>query len=552
MEKEYLYEQLQQQERELALINRLTKIITSSLNIQEVYKGFAQALKEAVEVDWATISLIDGDELYFMAFSSEIGQAWQSGQRIPLEGTAAQWVSTWKEPLVEPDLTQERKFWTGEYHVKQGIRSIVYLPLIVRDRVIGCLNIASRSPHAYSRQQVRFLEQLVLQIATPIENARLYAAAEERALVDELTGLFNRRHLEERLEEEIGRGLRYAATFSLIILDLDHFKMFNDTYGHLAGDELLKQIGRFIGGTIRDSDQAFRYGGDEFAVILPQTTVDDAYKVAERVREKIATEMRERKILLAASLGLAGWPTDGVSSTEIINAADIALYYAKQTGGNQSYRPSQALPSLVGPEGKSQIELEGESLSTVYALALAVDARDHYTYGHSRRVSEYAVALAKALGLSSVEVNRLSITALLHDVGKIGISDKILNKPSTLTAAEWEAIKSHPQLGANIVSNIPSLVACLPGILCHHERYDGNGYPKALKGEAIPLEARILCIADAFAAMTSVRPYREAISYGEAMEELRRCAGTMFDPEMVDAFCGVIEPVLSKESKTTK
>jgi diguanylate cyclase (GGDEF)-like protein len=548
LEKEYLYERLQLQERELELINRLTKIITSRLDIREVYEGFAHELKRAVDVDWATIALIDDEELYFMALSTGIGSAWQTGQRIMLKGTATEWVAIRKEGLVEPDLAQGRRFWTGEYDVKQGIRSIAYLPLVVRDRAIGSLNIASRRPNAYTRQQIRFLEQVALQIATPIENARLYAATEEKTRIDGLTGLFNRRHLDERLEQEIGRGSRHGGAFSLIILDLDHFKVFDDAYGHVAGDELLQQIAGSIKSAIRGMDEAFRYGGDEFAVILPQTSIDDAFMVAERVRERIATEMKEKQILLTASLGLAGWPSDGVAARELINAADVALYYSKRTGGNRSYRPSQALPSLDKPAETSRLDGELESLSTIHALALAVDTRDHYTYGHSRRVNEYAVSLARALGLPSAEVTKLSITALLHDIGKIGITDKILNKPSKLNLEEWEEIKTHPQLGANIVTNIPSLVSCLPGILYHHERYDGSGYPKGLEGEAIPLEARILSIADAFAAMTSDRSYREAFSSREAMEQIKSSAGTHFDPKLVEVFCETIEPALSGKS----
>ena len=182
---------------------------------------------------------------------------------------------------------------------------------------------------------------------------------------------------------------------------------------------------------------------------------------------------------------------------------------------------------------------DSKDLSIIYALAAAVDARDHYTSSHSKKVSEYAVALAEALNLEPLEINKLSTCALLHDIGKIGISDEILTKQGELTAEEWEAIKTHPQLGATIVSHVGNLAPYVLGILHHHERYDGSGYPQGLKGEEIPLEARILAIADAFAAMTSERPFSNALPHEEALEEIKRGAGKQFDPKLAKVFLSI-------------
>jgi len=383
----------------------------------------------------------------------------------------------------------------------------------------------------------------------PIENARLYAQAEQMARIDQLTGLWNHRHLEERIQVEIGRHSRYGGTFSLIILDLDSFKAFNDSYGHLAGDKLLKQLGSIMKGAIRSADEAFRYGGDEFAILLPQTSIREAYEVAERVRSRIASEIKVGHTSVTASLGLAGWPADGVRINEIIMVADMALYRAKQNGGNQIQAISEILPPLAKPATKLEIRQDRGALSIIYALAAAVDAKDHYASNHSQKVKEYAVALAKNLDLESADIARLSTCALLHDIGKIGISDEIINKPDGLNAEEWEIIKSHPQLGADIISHVPQLASCLTSILYHHERYDGRGYPSGLKGEAIPPDARILSIVDAFAAMTSVRPYRDALSFEQALEELKRGAGTQFDPKLVETFisvAGTISPVATQ------
>ena len=538
MEKEYSHEQLREQDEEITLVNRLTAIITSSMSIQMIFEAFAQELKKVVDIDWATIALIDGGELYFLALSSTIGSAWQLDERIPLEGTATEYAYRKRQAVYEADLKQDHRFWTWESHLRQGIRSVVYLPLSVTDRTIGSLILASRKPNAYSSRQIKLLEKVALQIAAPIENVQLYARVEQKSRIDELTGLFNRRHFEERLKEEISRHSRYGDVLSVFMLDLDNFKTYNDVYGHPAGDMLLGQIGKIIKSSIRDADQAFRYGGDEFVVILPQTSKNDAHVVAERVREQIAREMDKKSLSVTCSIGLASYPEDGVISGELVTAADTALYYAKWTGGNRIY-----LTSKIASKPPEDREIYGKrnDLSAIYALVSVVETRDPYVYGHSRRVNTYAVALAEAIGLSPDDVSKVSTAALLHDIGKIGIPDNVLNKKGKLDEENWEAIKAHPRLGANIVGNIPNLVPCVSSILHHHERWDGRGYPDGLKGEEIPLEARILAIADTFEAMTSARPYRPALSREEVVKELRQGAGTKFDPKLVEVFVGLIE-----------
>jgi diguanylate cyclase (GGDEF)-like protein/putative nucleotidyltransferase with HDIG domain len=549
MEKEYFHEQLREQDKEITLINRLTTIITSSVSIQGIFERFAQELKEVVDVDWAGIALIDGDEVCLSALSCTIVSPWQRGERIPLKGTGTEWVCREKKSSYESDLVRYHKFWTDEYYSKQGIRSIVYLPLSIKDEGIGSLVLASLKPNAYSHRQIRLVEQVALQIATPIENAQLYTRAEQRARIDELTGLFNRRHFEERLKEEIARHSRYGDMFSLLLLDLDNFKTYNDIYGHPAGDILLSQIGKTIKGSVRGADQAFRYGGDEFAVILPQAAVDDAHVVAERVRVRIARDMEQKEIAVTCSIGVASYPADGVISGELITVADTALYYAKRTGGNRVYLSSKILSEPLDNAGTYA---RHNGLSAIHALVSTVEAKDPYTYGHSRKVNTYAVALAEAIGLSPEEVSRVSTAALLHDIGKIGVPDKVLNKKGKLNAEDWEAIKSHPRLGATIVGNIPNLAPCVSTILHHHERWDGSGYPEGLKGEQISIEARILAIADAFEAMSAARPYRPALCGEKVLKELRRGAGSQFDPKLVGVFIGTVQAGFPEEARVGK
>ncbi|MFC1916019.1 diguanylate cyclase [Chloroflexota bacterium] len=541
MEKEYLQERLREREEELSVINRSSAIISSSLDIQEIYDSFIAELKKVVDVNWAAIVLIEKDYLYFLALSSEIGSTWKVGERVPIKGTATEWIVNHKETVVESDLSQERRFVTGKHHLKQGIRSIAYLPLIAKSEVIGNFVVASCSPNAYSQRHMTLLEQLASQIAMSVENSRLYARAEEKARLDELTGLLNRRSMDELIDKEIGRHSRYGGVLSLIILDLDGFKAFNDKYGHLAGDKLLGKIGNVLKNAIRSTDQAFRYGGDEFAILLPNTPIDSTIQVADRIRKQVALKVETGYIPITASLGLASWPADGTGSIEVIAAADAALYHAKRAGGNRSHSASGTLLPLDDIMTSSVDTQESETLSTIYALAATVDAKEHSTYSHWKKVKEYVLILAKALELGAQKISALETCALLHDIGKIGISDKILNKRGKLTDEEWEAIKTHPQVGVNIASHAPQLAPCLAGILHHHERHDGSGYPKGLKGEEIPLEARILAIADAFAAMTSVRSYSDALPFEEALEEIKRGAGKQFDPHLVEVFLSAID-----------
>jgi len=286
---------------------------------------------------------------------------------------------------------------------------------------------------------------------------------------------------------------------------------------------------------------AFRYGGDEFTVILPQASLDDACKVADRIRKRIEVEMDSKGAPLTCSLGIASWPTDGVMREEIIQAADVSLYYAKQMGRNRVCLASEITSSDV-LSANAKTEREPGILSTIYALAATVDAKDHYTYGHSKKVSKYATGIAEALGYSQERIATLRAAALLHDIGKIGVSDRVLMKAGPLSDEDWEPIRSHPKLGVAILKHVESLSGCLAAIQYHHERYDGTGYPAGLKGENIPLDARIMAVADSYDAMTSLRPYRQGkFTQEQALAELKRCAGAQFDPKIIEVFVALSE-----------
>jgi diguanylate cyclase (GGDEF)-like protein/putative nucleotidyltransferase with HDIG domain len=543
MEKEYLREQLRESEQELSIINNSSVILASSLDIQEIFGNFIEELKKAVDVTWATIVLIDQDEFVCVALSAPEASAYQIGDRVPMERTGTAWVISQKRPFIEHDLSQERYFTTSDFFYEHGLRSAAYLPLIAKGKIIGSFILGSKTSHAFSQRHIRLLEQLASQIAMPLENSQLYARAEKKARVDELTELYNRRSLDEMIDSEISRHSRYGGAFSLAILDLDGLKLYNDTYGHLAGDGLLKTVGTNIKAAVRTSDFAFRYGGDEFAILLPQTSIDDALMVLERVRKRIGDGVDSSKIEVTASIGVACWPDDGISHTDIIASADVTLYRAKRNGRNQTMCASGPLSglSLTDTAAQSGENLNGHLSGIVNAFSELVDLRSYYTTKHSKKVTNYAVALAKVLEMDKEETLKVETCAMLHDIGKIAISSELLNKSSELTDKEWDIIKTHPRLGADIVKQIPQLAYAAEPILHHHEKYDGTGYPDGQKGEKIPIISRILAIANEFAVMTSDRSYSETVTHENAVQQIKKRAGTYYDPYLVERFISIFE-----------
>jgi diguanylate cyclase (GGDEF)-like protein/putative nucleotidyltransferase with HDIG domain len=411
------------------------------------------------------------------------------------------------------------------------------VPMWNNDRIIAILALGPRQQGSYSRVDIALLTKVSQELAGTMANAQLYDSTRDRVQTDDLTGLLSHGYFHRRVDEEISRCSRLGNIFSVLFLDVDLFKSYNDAFGHLAGDDILRQISHHITRSIRSIDIPCRYGGDEFAVILPESPLDDAYNVAERIRKKVEAEMDSKGVAITCSIGVASWPTSGVTKEALLTAVDSALYLSKQAGRNQVF-----LASSEASAPEFDLGREEQILNAVHALAATVDAKDHHTYGHSKKAAEYAAQIANALGYSSDKIAMLKAAALLHDIGKIRVPDSILLKPGPLTDNEWIPIREHPKFGVAILKHIKSLGVCLPVIQHHHEHFDGKGYPAGLRGENIPLDARILAIADAYDAMTSPRPYRpNKLHHQEALEEIVRCAGSYFDPEIVRVFAALWE-----------
>ncbi|MCK4368174.1 MAG: diguanylate cyclase [Dehalococcoidales bacterium] len=522
------------------------------INLNELASEMLPAVTKALNITQAKLLFEDinsGEFTTQFTYPEAEGESSEE-LRFNVDNPIVAWLEKEAGPLDLRQIDRLPKLkglWQAEKENLAAFSLELMCPIKSGGRLIGILALGKKQQgNIYSHEDIELVVSMASQASILIENARLYAQATIRANTDGLTGLYNHRHFHERLEQEIARGSRFGSMFSLIMLDIDLFKAYNDIYGHLAGDDVLRRIGRYLESSIRSIDLAFRYGGEEFAIILPETRLDVAVRVAERIRKTIESKTSSRAMPITISLGIANWPTDGVMKEEIIARADAALYRAKQAGRNRTCLSSDEVNTET-PNISTELETRPRALSIIYALAATVDAKDHYTYGHSRKVSDYSVAMAEALGLPQDRIATIRAASLLHDIGKVGIPDSILSKQGPLTDEEWEPVKVHPKLGVEILRHIIDLVNCLPAILHHHERYDGKGYPSGLKGDNIPLEGRILAIADAYDAMTSPRPYREQLSSQQALNELKRCAGTQFDPELVDVFCKLIESTPSRK-----
>ncbi|GAC1316975.1 MAG: hypothetical protein NVSMB25_03780 [Thermoleophilaceae bacterium] len=360
------------------------------------------------------------------------------------------------------------------------------------------------------------------------------------ARTDVLTGLLNRRGFEELIETEIERSRRSGQPLSLIVGDLDHFKALNDTFGHTSGDRALEQLALILETAKRRIDTASRIGGEEFAVILPDSDHHAAYILAERMRREVRETFIYEPHELTISIGVATFPIHGSTVDALINHADEALYAAKSLGRDRTIVFSEVLPDSVLEATGEPPARTGRNTATVLGLAEVIDAKDAGTRAHSQTVGRYAGAIARELGLPDNAIDRVRFGGIVHDVGKIGIPEGVLEKPGWLDADDWLEVRRHPEIGARIISGseIPQVGEW---VKAHHERPDGTGYPAGLSGPAIPLEARILAVADAFEAMTSDRVYRSALSTEEAKEELLRCAGTQFDRRVVDAFLKLLD-----------
>ena len=358
------------------------------------------------------------------------------------------------------------------------------------------------------------------------------AELQELAGRDDLTQLQNRRVFYEQMQQEMELAARYQRELSILMMDVDDLKLVNDEFGHQVGDVVLRSFGRVLNQQCGDRNITARVGGDEFAVIMPGASRKDADKLSWSIWDALSKEpiceTESASIFLGVSVGTGGFPWGGNTLDEIIKWADTKLYANK----------------LERKGLKSQKDATGDSRlvsAVVDVLSSALDVRDKMTHRHARRVARMSTFVALEMDLTELEVLQIEYAAALHDIGKIGVADSILHKKDSLEPQEWLEMKRHSELGYQILNGIDFLHDAAEIVYSHHERFDGRGYPRGLKGEEMPLGARVFAVVDAYDAMTSRRPYRDAISQDEAVEEILKNSGTQFDPIIVAAFLRMLE-----------
>ena len=412
--------------------------------------------------------------------------------------------------------------------------SVAAVPLEARGEELGTLWLSH--PEGKGRGP-DLLPIVAAHISTAIDNTRRYEEAIDLAERDPLTGLFNHRGIHKRLAGESMRAQQNHSELSVIMLDMDNFKLLNDTYGHPVGDAVLRHVSDAIRSILRHADLAGRVGGDELLVVLPNTGHEGAIQLSERLKEQLdATPFVTEdgaEIQVRLSFGVASFPENAQSLAQLVETADANLYVSKQQGGNTV---------TGGPGSGDGGHLDPQDILGVAGKLLdVVGARDHYTRRHSEMVTLYAISLGEVMGLSEESLDTLHIAAMLHDIGKIGVSAELLRRPASLTAAEQDMVHRHVDLGVSVIKDMPRLAQVAEAVNAHHEHVDGSGYPSETAGDDIPLLGRILAVADAYSAMTLDRPYRKGLSREQARAEMMKVAGTQLDPELVQRFFRLID-----------
>lgn len=454
--------------------------------------------------------------------------------------------------IVKKDYIETAYYRTNSADEKQMLlqRQIECAVGITDDQdFIGIIILSKKgNGRPYTHKDLEFLASINSVASIAIKNSQLYETAVAEASKDYLTGIANRKCLYETLQTCCERGDYAYGT--LLIINVDDFKLYNQLYGDEAGDEALKRIAQIIQEVAEPPSLVARYSGKEFALLLPERTPEEVKTLAE----KISCQVRELNHttddaseyamkVLTVSCGIAKGDCPMEDYHELLNHANTAVYYAKQAGKNRImiYKEGEETGTSKTSEMSYQSGIYSDYASTIYALTAAIDAKDHYTFSHSENVAYYSRELAKAYGMNEEALNVIYEAGLLHDIGKIGINEEILNKPGKLTPQEYQVMQTHVGLSIGIIRHLPSLDYVIPAVIGHHERYDGKGYPRAIGGTDIPLMARILCIADSFDAMISKRSYKPKMEVSKALEIIESEAGKQFDPKLAPIFIDLVK-----------
>jgi diguanylate cyclase (GGDEF)-like protein/putative nucleotidyltransferase with HDIG domain len=596
-----LFQEERTKARHLNLLNMISRDAIATLNTDEILAKIAGQLENGLAYDHIGIALLEYTTRELVVSAESGKRRGALGKKIPLDtGLIGQVARTGKPAVYRSSANSQN----SPQPVLADTCTAMALPIFYGDHLHGVLYVETLERVEFSDEESLLLHTLADLIAGAYHNAQTFQKAQEQAITDGLTGVKTHRFFMEALSSEWKRSSRAGRSFALVLMDLDRFKFVNDFYGHLEGDLVLQRVGQILETNCRRSDVVSRYGGDEFVILMPETTMEQARQLSSKLRGWISSDPLLREKNISASFGIASYPLHGSAPQELIQVADASMYLSKHQGGNtvstaEHIDPNEArrwkrdvleaylgvtLKRLfaTGPDAFEEIyqrlrqfsdslpvtdalnlsRADGPSalpqsiLDTVTSLAYAVDAKDQYTQGHSQKVAAYAALLAESLGMSETEVEEIRLGAILHDVGKVGIPEHILNKSGPLNPEEWETMKTHVTYGGRLLAPLEPLARIRQMVLHHHEFFDGSGYPNALAGSSIPLGARIITIADSYDTITSDRSYKKGRTAEEALAEVERCANTQFDPELVIAFVRAMRqlpnPIIEVNSLITR
>ena len=563
-----LFTEEQRRARHLAFLNNISKMAISSEDAEQMMADIVREIQKNFHYDHIGIGLMDY-ATKDIEIKAEAGTTSQTlGRRIAVgSGVLGKVARTGVSALVQ-------NAGPGQLAgVLPESRAVLCLPISYGETLLGVLNVESRDENAFAPQDVLILNTLADLLATALHNSFVFQKLQQQSITDGLTGIKTRRFFWEALSSEWKRASRSGRPFSVVLIDLDKFKEVNDSLGHLEGDLVLARVGRLLEQKCRQSNVVARYGGDEFIILMPETGIEQAQVLAERLRLWLATDPTLEEHHITGSFGVASFPVHGFSMEDLIRVADAGMYVAKHAGGNQvstsnafgegSAVQRQLVSGYIegflqrehnGPEHLEELVATLRKLcggeddtsfraikEAVEALSRAAELREHNAAGHGEQCGHYAGIIARGLNLATQEVDDITFAGRVHDVGKLFISERILNKPGALTEEEFAVIKTHALAGAEVLRAIPEIERVALAVESHHEAFDGSGYPRGLKGENIPLYGRIVAVADAYVNMTADRSFAPPKTDEQALVELGKMSGTRFDGMIVRLFVRLLK-----------
>ncbi|RLC34113.1 MAG: hypothetical protein DRH33_09715 [Candidatus Nealsonbacteria bacterium] len=500
------------------VLYNISKAANSPISLNQFYPLIHQELSNVLDTTNFYIALVDEKEdKIFFPYNIDNSKPIHLPRTIDHNSLVAEVIRIGKPIFVNQEMIKGEKFMLKFKEWFGTLRKVwLGVPLKAEDKTIGAMVVQSyTNPELYSEKDIQLLEFVSSQVATAIQRKHTEEKLKFLSFHDALTGLYNRAYFEEELKRL--NTPRYYP-LSIISIDVNGLKVVNDTFGHDQGDKLLQHLASLLASISRKGDIIARVGGDEFAILLPSTSSQATLDICERIR-KVCLEDDIKPAYLRVNLAL-GYITQEGEYKDIkilLKEADKKMYQDK----------------LFSTKSREKHLLDS------FQLVLA--ERDPHTEDHAQRLQWLALSLGKKVGLSEYQLNNLRLLALLHDIGKIGIPDSILFKTSSLAPSEWKKMKEHSRIGYRMAKQIPYFAPIAQEILHHHEHWDGKGYPDGLKGEKIPLLSRIISIVDAYDVMQSRRPYKGKITKVKALKEIKKYAGTQFDPQLVEIFLKIVK-----------